>query len=281
MTVATPPPGLYPDVPFADYLAWEAASNSRLKLLRDKTPLHLKWDLDHPAEPTEAMLIGSATHTAVLEPDLFDERYIRGVEGDGRTKAVKEARARLEAEAGDRQVLPPKDWDLALRLRDAIWAHPVAKHLMIGDSERSMLWKDPETGVLCKGRLDKICANVPAILDLKTSRDASPHAFSRQGLYGLRYYLQAALYLTGAQEVGLPHDTFAIVAIEKDPPYAIAVYDVEPELLLKGAEEARGLLRRYRACLETDTWPGWTEVARLDVPGWAHREIEENVEVMG
>ena len=73
-----------------DYHAAPGASASRLKQLK-RSAAHMKYDMDNPQEPTPAMIIGSATHSAILEPDLFVKEWGRLPEGDGRSKAVKVA----------------------------------------------------------------------------------------------------------------------------------------------------------------------------------------------
>lgn len=74
-------PGIYANISNADYHGGVGASNSMLKLLNEKSPLHLKASRDAandntPAQPTAAMRIGTAFHMLVLEPHLFDEQYV-------------------------------------------------------------------------------------------------------------------------------------------------------------------------------------------------------------
>ena len=44
-------PGMYPGVPFKEYLQWPALSQSRLKGF-EKSPMHGKYAMDHPQEAT-------------------------------------------------------------------------------------------------------------------------------------------------------------------------------------------------------------------------------------
>ena len=74
----TPEPGLYADIPMLEYHTWEGASQSRLKVIRDQSPAHLRWQMDHPSPPSDAQAVGSAVHTAVLEPELFASSYDLG-----------------------------------------------------------------------------------------------------------------------------------------------------------------------------------------------------------
>ena len=267
-------PGLYDGIPMSEYLRIPGASNGLLRTLRDKSPMHARYKMTHPDEPTEAMRIGGATHTAVLEPDEWERRYVRGVDLDLRTKAGKEAQAELEAGNPHAEILKPEAYDLALTLREVVLAHPRARRLVEGKAERTMIWDDPETGVRCRGRADLWSDVAPVIVDLKTTRDAAREAFQRD-IYTFGYYLQAVHYLNAASALGETRDHFVFIAIEKTPPYGVAVYDLDDDALMAGAEELRSLLMRWKQCEESGEWPGYdTRVTPISIPTWALRQVE-------
>ncbi|MCC7196376.1 MAG: PD-(D/E)XK nuclease-like domain-containing protein [Gemmatimonadaceae bacterium] len=273
----TPAPGLYPGVDALVYHGWGGASQSRLKILRDHTPAHVKWSIEHPDEPTDAMRVGAAIHTCVLEPDRWGGLYVRGIEGDGRTKAVKEAREALAAEHPKAHILKPSDFDMCLAIRDAVNAHPHTAHLFEGMREASAVWRDPATGVLCRGRFDDVARALGCITDLKSCADASPFRFPAV-IYNLGYHIQGAMYLRGAKANGIDADTFAIVAVEKEPPYAVAVYQLNGAALYDGERELEPLLERWAACEASGEWPGYpTDVVQLDLPQWAPQQITARV----
>ena len=58
------------------YLADPAVSASRLWKLHETTPAHLLAALETPDVVTDPKALGSITHSAVYEPDVFDDRYI-------------------------------------------------------------------------------------------------------------------------------------------------------------------------------------------------------------
>ena len=68
-----------------DYHASPGASASRLKQLLGRSAAHLKYAMDNPQEPTQAMIIGSATHSAILQTDLFVKEWARLPEADSYT----------------------------------------------------------------------------------------------------------------------------------------------------------------------------------------------------
>jgi hypothetical protein len=169
-------------------------------------------------------------------------------------------------------VLTPKDFDLAEAMRDAVMAHPVAAALLVaGESELSLAWE--QDGVGCKGRLDLHAGSV--IADLKTTQDASPESFAASSWrYG--YHRQAALYLSGARAVGLDAQRYVVIAVEKDAPHAVALYEYDHGALDAGEQQVRRLLALYQRCVEEDRWPGYgDEVRPLTLPGWAWSKIEE------
>lgn len=58
----------------AEYHALQAIGHSSIvKAMR--SPAHLREALDNPKQPTPAMELGTAIHTAILEPKIFREEY--------------------------------------------------------------------------------------------------------------------------------------------------------------------------------------------------------------
>ena len=76
------------DMPIAEYHAHPAVSNSILAKMA-RSPLHARAYIDGERKgPTAAMLVGTAVHTAVLEPRRFSAEYAV-FQGDRRTKEGK------------------------------------------------------------------------------------------------------------------------------------------------------------------------------------------------
>lgn len=277
--VSMPQPGVYPGTAMEEYHRWPAASNSRLsRLLR--SPAHLRAYLDEPPADTDALRQGRAIHAAVLEPDLFKERFTSAPEGlDRRTKAGKDEWAALCARFGEPNVLKATEWDMCTQIRGNVHAHSTAHGLITGpgEVELSMLWTDPATGVLCKSRWDRHSPQLAggAIVDLKTTKDASPRAFER-AILNFGYHRQAAFYLRSARVHGLPAKHFSIIAVEKKPPYAVAVYRITEGVVDAAAEQIDALLRLYADCVEHDNWPGYPdEVRDISIPAWAWNVMDE------
>jgi hypothetical protein len=249
-------PGVYADIPATDYHALDAVSASRLKSLR-RSAAHCCWEIENPKE-TDAMLIGEAAHLAVLQPNLLTDRFLPAPDVDRRTKAGKEAWE--AAQSFGATLLKADQWVCVCGMAAAVRAHPAARKLLAdeGPVELSILWTDPATGLLCKARLDKHVTKYRTVFDLKTTTDASPDAFA-EGVYRFGYHLQGAHYLYGCERVGIDADIFGIVAVEKDPPHCVAVYQLNHDAILAGEMERERLMGFYAACKASGMWPGYPE----------------------
>jgi exodeoxyribonuclease VIII len=263
----TPPPGVYDSVPEAEYHRWDAISNSHLTEMA-RSPLHCRWAIDHPTDPTPAMVFGSAVHVAILEPERFIEEYAIAPTGR-RTKEEKEAWAAFEAEHAGKTPLKRDDFGACQAMCKAVMAHPTASAAITteGRNELSVVWVCPTTEVTCKCRIDRLLDKAMAV-DLKTTKDASREAFTKSiGSYG--YHRQAAMYLDGAEAAGLHAEEFVIVAVEKTPPYGVAVLAMDEEAIEIGRYEYLQMLEAYAECLSTAQWPGYSDsVVDISVPGW-------------
>jgi hypothetical protein len=295
---ATPEPGVYPDTPMATYHAWRAASNSRLSRLH-RSPAHLKAYLEQPPADTAALAAGRAIHCAVLEPDEFPQRFVVAQKCTATKKDKERCRnngTQFWAQEGWRcgvhpgtgpaddsqQVITEGDHAMCLRIRDNVHAHASAGGLVTGEgrNELTLLWRDAETEQLCKARHDRHSPVIAggAIVDVKSTIDARLNPFERS-IFAHGYHRQGAFYLEGAEALELPAQHFVIIAVEKDPPYAVAVYRLTEGALEAGAQQIRQLLRRYAACMATDTWPAYSDdVTDIALPPWAWDVIDTELQ---
>lgn len=224
-------------------------------------------------EPTAAMLLGTALHTKVLEPDTVAERYVVAPDGiDRRTKAGKEAWAEFEATAAGKTVLAKEDAEQILRMSEAVLTHPAAALLLgqlPGKAETTWMWTDEATELRCKCRPDWLTDDGSLIIDLKTTEDASPREFERS-VAKWRYHVQAAWYLHGLEAAnGKRPDQFIFVCVEKKPPYAVAVYAAAPEMIEAGWKQAQRDLETLAVCRSTDSWPSYSDqIETINLPPW-------------
>ena len=248
---------------FNEHSSYLSSTDLR-RLLR--SPAHYKNPqiIDSPA-----LAFGSLAHTFVLEPHLAEARYRPRAEVDGRTKEGKQVReweAALSASQGVKFV-SRADYDAAINIAAAVRSHLGATELLSnGFAEVAGILADYQ-GVNVRIKPDYRSST--AIVDLKTTQDARSDAFTRSILnYG--YDVQAALYVDVAAAIdGMKRD-FYWVAVEKDAPYAVAVYKASDEMLQRGREQYTRAIELYKECAALDLWPAYSQqVTTIELPGWA------------
>lgn len=260
-------PGIYTSLSNEDYHNGDGLSSTGCKLLL-RSPGHFRYSKEHPREQTANMLLGSVTHSLLLEPDKED--YIPEPPVNKRTNAGKDELAAYAAEHPNQTLVPIETYSTAQAMAQSVLAHPIARILFAnGRPEVSRYWKDPETGLLCKTRNDWENNDHNLIVDLKTATDASRHAFLRN-VVNFSYELQNAYYLDGAAASGDEFVGFVFVAVENTPPHAVAIYTLPDELIHKGRMMYRKALDLYKQSLLTNEWPFYPEeIQVLDAPRWA------------
>ena len=246
--------GIYPNIPFSEYKAIKAVSNSYLGRL-DKCPAAGAIEI----EDTPSMLIGRAVHKLVLEGlDAFTEEFVSLPKDlDRRTKEGKAAYAELTEGNPGKNIISFADWQKACAVYKAVKEHPWASKLLAENvSEQTVIWEDKGTGLLCKSRPDSVPdEGKMALIDLKTTADASELAFTRSVIkYG--YTRQAAMYLDGYNAAtGSKADAFIFVAVETEPPYRTEVYLLDDDFISWGREEYKRLLAIEKKCRTEKSYP--------------------------
>lgn len=247
-----------------------------------RSPAHFKYGVEHPVEQTPAMAFGSALHTAVLEPRRFRKEYVVA-DFDARTKAGKELKQQY-LEQG-KTLLSVEQGDQILGMMNAIEKNPYAKRLLKGKHETAHFWTDPETGEKCKCKTDceTDIGDVHYIVDLKTCANADADEFVRDAVkFG--YFMQAAMYSEGVKCDTGKDSVFVFVAVEKDPPYCVNVFQCgaeEMKLGMNGDKYGsvpgyRQLMDLYHECRTKNKWPGYegfdNHIATITLPKWLRDE---------
>lgn len=270
-------PGIYHDLSNEEYHASNGISKSGISLML-KSPAHYaaRYIFGEQQEPTPAMEFGSAVHAFILEPELFAEEWVVPPKVDRRTKAGKQKWADFLAENEGRRLLPKEDLEVIEAMQASVMNHPAAARLIdpaLGTAEVSVYWQDVMNEVLCKCRPDFLRDDM-VVVDLKTCVDASPEGFAR-ACANFGYHIQAAFYMDGISVAMKSHcRAFSFIAVEKTPPYAVAVYTLDQEAIDAGRLICKSALRQYAQCLRDDDWPGYSErIREISLPRWAMMNI--------
>lgn len=282
-------PGIY-DLPIevyhSDLCEGPSISSSGLRLIDAKSPLHY-WDtspLNPDREPEgdkPHFSLGRAVHTLILGEDGFATNYaVRPEEfPDWRTKAAKEWRT-AQIEAG-RTVLEPKDLITIKGITNRLKAHPLVKGgILSGEIERSLIWKDPETGVWLKSRPDVLPYGGELVADLKTCSDASAE-FVRRAISDHGYHMQLALCGVGIRELlgrEIKDDDYALIFAETKRPFAVNVKPLSAESIFYGRLQLRRAIRKFAECFRKNEWPGPDDDGMTaHLPPWRVKRLEEEI----
>ena len=262
-------PGWY-DLPEEAYHAHHALGSTDIRNLL-RSPAHFVVAKTQGIE-SEALRLGTLVHECILDPDLWAKR-VTAPTFNRRTKIGKERAAkwadRVAAE-GLREV-NANDRALCEAMRESAMRHRLVRAVLehAKHRETSCFWE--WGGVECKARLDAMADGL--VLDLKTTQDATPAAF-RNAVARYHYHVQAAHYSTGVREVTGTWPDYAMVAIEKTPPYGCAVYMLDEEAISVGLDLWERALGVYKKSVETGEWPAYQETTQtLTLPRWAAEEM--------
>jgi exodeoxyribonuclease VIII len=207
-------------------------------------------------ESTEAMILGNALHTYVLERKEFDDRYFIEHKVNKRTKEGKLIYKEMQGNIGYRQTISTEMYQQITSMADALYRDPlICGFIESAKYEKSIFWIDPDTQILCKCRPDIWHVNM--ICDLKTASDASPKAFERSIIY-YGYHIQAAMIQEALMHVCHQKiNDFIFIAVEKKRPFATAMYPLSQEKLKQGLQEFKTILQKYKQCLDENQWPSY------------------------
>jgi len=281
----TPEPGFHLDIDFDTYASWDAANATTLNMFR-RTPAHARHQLDTGGKKrTKSLDLGWLLHVAVLEPERFasDFAVLPKVQ-DGRTKAAKAILAEFRAEHADKEHIDAETFSKVKAMSNSLMRHPTAREFLSGKghNEVSIVWVDPETGALCKARIDRVGYENewPIVGDVKIARDASRFGMERaNATFG--YHVQAAHYLSGLEVLspipdGNPFRRFHVFVVEHEPPYCVAVYEIDDVALEEGLRKRDAYLKKWRECNETGNWHGYPDgVEYVSLPPWALKKWED------
>lgn len=277
--------GVHMDLPESVYHgAMPLLSQSGMKVLA-RSPAHFA-DMDPAAtrKETPAMMLGTAFHAAVLQPDRFGSMYAVDPKMPKRSNEEKAAWRDWQAERPRMRLLDQDDMNMVMAWREAVMGHAGARTLIESalserTTEVTIVWTCPETGVVLKARLDAFTEEFNAIIDLKTALTVEPDAYAKAA-YDLGYHVQAAHYRSAALDslLNAPPDVdFTQIAVEKSSPHIVVNYSIRGAPLEAGEAETLRMKRVYAKCMETGNWPGYGDGSGwmdLNLPGFARKDIE-------
>lgn len=268
------------DIPAHEYHADKnvVGHSALVEMLR--SPKHFWHRLNAPHQPTPAMLLGTAVHTAVLEPHVFKQDYVVSPKFDRRTKDGKAEAAAWEENNQGKSTISEDDMSAIVGIQSAVAEHRGASELLRDCvTEQSYFWTDEDTNISCRIRPDALVVDkdgqVVAIIDLKTALNASKGKF-RRTISDRGYDLQAAFYTDGLARAIGREVPFYFLAVETAAPHGVALYRTGKKTLEIGRSKYRAALQILQWCRENDRWPSYQpfgESEEIDIPHW-ERSLE-------
>ncbi len=255
-------PGIYSNISEEEYHKSEGYSKSQLDHIINGSPMHYKYAKENTSPTTSAMSFGSLFHMITLEPERVADEVVTSKKFDKRKKGQKEAEQEFLEENKDKLIVSPDDMDLANYMADSIRNHTFANELLSasGNTEQSIYSIDEDTGLLKRGRIDKI-NDGGVLLDVKTCKDASPKGF-KKSIYQYNYHVQESYYRNlYSEQTGEYSEVFYFIAVEKTPPYGVGVYNICYDMQVEGFEKWKNALNTLKRCMYNNSWSGYSDKA--------------------
>lgn len=262
-------------------------SSSGLRTIFAESPAHywatscLNPDRVPPPEK-EAFNVGRAAHHLLLGEANFSRHFTVRPDtwSDWRTNAAKAWREEMTAAGFN--VLNPEHLEQIKGMAESLERNELVRAgILNGAIERSLVWRDEETGIWLKARPDAIPLDSADVADLKTAK-AVDHTDLMKAIAERGYHVQGALVGLGMKAVlGVEMASFSLVFVEKTPPYCSRVVTVKPSDIELGEAQIRASLRVFKRCLERGEWPGPGGVQRdaefIDLPDWYRNRVKDRL----
>lgn len=288
-------PQIIPDLSNDEYHEHKAVSRSMLMELK-KSPKKYYYKYlsgKYEKDDTEALKMGSAFHTLILEPEKFTE--VAAIMPDHLKKpSISQINAK---QPSDSTILQIENWNKfqeenagkchlkldqieALRgMADSLRAEPATQKLIgkKGLVEPSIFWTDEETGIDVKCKIDFLTMDYKFTVDIKTTTDVSEDSFQRaipNYGYDLQAFIQqeAVFQLTGER----PEATI-FMCCEKDEPFDTGFYMADDAILRRGELWYRELLKTLAKCRLNNHWPsqGGGLIRAITLPTWELSKLDK------
>lgn len=252
----------------------EGISSSGLKdVLR--SPAHYKFKA--PRAQSRAMVIGSAIHAALLEPEVFKRDYVLLKDVAARTASEYKQAAKVH---GSELVLTGPESDKIAGMQEAVLSNSLMASRLSSEGwrELSLFVNCPNTGVLVRVRFDLLTES-GVIVDLKKTQDARPSAFSR-AIDNYGYDLSAALYVDALSWATGEQHSFEFAAVEEEMPHGHKLYQPCDTTLNEGRRKYQEALTLFAECEKSESWPSLEceEVEIISLPPYRLAQIENELE---
>lgn len=265
-------------------------SSSGLRTIQAYSPLHywntsyMNPDRDEDAleelEQKEAIRIGRAVHTLILEPKTFRGLFkIRPSEWkDWRTNASQEWKEAQIAQGVT--VLTEDEMTRVATMAGRLMEHELFTNgVLDGHIELSMVWKDERTGVWLKSRPDALPRGTNVVADVKCLRDVRDEPLQR-AIFDSGYDVQLAMVGVGRRVLlGLETEEHLLICIESKRPHAIRAAPIPENEIHDSLLILRQSINTFAKCVKENVWPGFeaNDSAYVSRTPWARQKLEQEI----
>ena len=224
-----------------EFLTTRPLSFSSLKEFH-KSPKHYIAYLTKKWKQTPDMLVGSALHCKLLEPEKYSDRYAVAPECDKRGIECKSLWAKFAIANEGKDLITQDQQVLVDAMLQAVKTNAPAWELFnqIGQTEAKK--EGVIAGLPFVGYIDALGDDI--LIDLKSCQSSSPREFMRDA-YNNLYHLQAAIYhkLTGVKDI-------YFIAVEKSEPYNVTTFRLNADDNIHGENLLAHLTDQFNLCMD-------------------------------
>jgi hypothetical protein len=269
--------GVFENISNEDYHSRKEFISRSALMDYDKSP-YTYWakhiNPDRPKkDATPQMIMGSAFHTMILEPHLFDEQYAvmppRVLLKDVGRETYDAFKKKADELANSTKIILSDDDFLLLANMKLKFQENAAAMDLIRDAriENSFFWQDEHSGLFVKSRPDVLHENM--IIDLKTCADASPRAFQSSMVQG-GYHVQGAMIRDAVEAIeGRRINNVINICIENKYPFNMAIYMIDEFAIDEGQIKYKNLLLALKQSLEENSFQDYG-IQTIGLPKWAY-----------
>lgn len=256
------------DCPRARYDAIEAINQSALKRFAQSAE-HFHYAATAPKpDPTDAMILG-----CLVEHFVFGTPYawVRSKFPAYRTDESKVWKK--EQHAAGLEIISDTVHAKARAMANKVLANRQFNKWMPFRVNIALVGIHEPTGLAMKGLVDFAPDADLLIGDHKTSADASLRGFGRS-IVDFGYDCQAAVYTELWRQCFNEERQFGFLIVESEEPFCTSTQILRSENSRRAWVQCERWLTQYRHCLDTDTWPGYSqELEYAEVPEWRFRDL--------
>lgn len=289
--------GIHTDISIQDYHANRTHYSATQLKYAQKSMKHFYSYINGFLERPEGMHFGfgNAFELALLSPEAYvkevaiipDQDFIDlAMQGNDKLKVprnstvYKENMAKWEKlNEGKYHIMDKgaQSFDAIEEMLSSCYQDSVIQALIKNvEYQLSLFWTDPETGIRLKTRPDICKRTKNSIVNLKTTEDGSPAAFSKD-LARYDYPLQACIEIDGCIKTGLMEevDNYFWLVVEKVAPFNATIYSFEERDRAACMDNYRFILNKIKKSREAEKWPGYSEradnphgILKAEIPLW-------------